>query len=184
MLKQERGNKPKSNLDFSLMSLTYKVRDLRAPRIDILKEVGIRKGAAVLDYGCGPGSYITPLAELVGESGKIFAVDINPLAVRTVQRIASKKRLTNVHLILSDCQTGLQPGSLDVVLLYDILHDLDDPNGVLKELHRVLKPEGILSVSDHHLKQDKIVFKLTSEGLFKLSAKGKRTYTFTKEDRK
>ncbi|MCK4241915.1 MAG: methyltransferase domain-containing protein, partial [Dehalococcoidia bacterium] len=61
------------------MSLTYKFRDLRLPRMDILKEVGIEPGFHVLDYGCGPGSYTIPLAELVGESGKIYALDIHPL---------------------------------------------------------------------------------------------------------
>ena len=137
--------KPKSNLDFSLMSLTYKFRDFCLPRMDILKEVGIEAGFHVLDYGCGPGSYVIPLAELVGESGKIYALDVHPLAIRAVQRIASRKRLTNVQTILSDCETGLPLDSVDVVLLYDILHDLDDPKGVLAELHRVLKPKGILS---------------------------------------
>ena len=134
-----------------------------------------------------PGSYILPLAELVDAAGKIYALDIHPLAVRTVKRIASRKQLANVQTILSSCQTKncyqeREKRSVDVVLLYDILHDLDDPNGVLVELHRILKPQGILSLSDHHLKQDEIIFKLTSEGLFKLTAKGKRTYTFTKEE--
>ena len=180
---QEARAKSKSNLDFRLMSLTYKFRDLLQPRMSILKEVGIESGFHVLDFGCGPGSYITPLAELVGKSGKIYALDIHPLAIQAVQRIASRKRLANVQTILSDCKTGLPPNRLDVVLLYDILHHLDDPNGVLAELHRVLKTKGILSLSDHHLKQDEIISRVTSGGLFKLSAKGKRTYSFSREGR-
>jgi ubiquinone/menaquinone biosynthesis C-methylase UbiE len=99
--------------------------------MNILKEVGIKPGFQVLDYGCGPGSYIIPLAELVGESGKVYALDIHPLAIRKVQDIASKKRLANVETILSDCQTGLPDNSLDVVLLYDVFHHLSDPDGVL-----------------------------------------------------
>ena len=180
---KETKAKQKSNLDFRIMSLTYKFRDFRLPRMDILKEVGIRTGFHVLDYGCGPGSYIVPLAELVGESGKIYALDVHPLAIWAVQRIASRKRLANVQTILSGCQTGLQQSSVDVVLLYDILHHLDDPNGVLEELHQVLRPKGILSVSDHHMKQDDLVSKVTSEGLFKLPAKGRRTYSFMREER-
>ncbi len=173
--------KPKSNLDFRLMALTYKFRDFRLPRMNILEEVGIEAGFHVLDYGCGPGSYIVPLAKLVGKSGKIYALDVHPLAIQSVQRLASKNGLTNVQTILSDCETGLQPSSLDAVLLYDILHDLDDPNGVLEELHRVLRLKGILSVSDHHMKQDEIESRVISEGLYKLSAKGKKTYSFTRE---
>ncbi|PIU57091.1 MAG: SAM-dependent methyltransferase [Chloroflexi bacterium CG07_land_8_20_14_0_80_45_17] len=162
------------------MSFGYKFRDLFLPRMNILKEVGIKPGFHVLDYGCGPGSYIIPLAELVSKSGKIYALDIHPLAIQTVQNIASKRQLTNVETICSDCKTGLPDNSVDVILLYDTFHDLSDPNGVLEELHRVLKPNQILSFSDHHMKENEIVSKVTNEGLFRLSRKGKRTYSFSK----
>jgi ubiquinone/menaquinone biosynthesis C-methylase UbiE len=179
---EEARARPKSNLDFRLMSLTYKFRDFIKPRMSILEDVGIELGFHVLDYGCGPGSYIAPLAELVGKSGKIYALDMHPLAVRTVQKLASRKGLDNVETILSDRKTGLPSNSLDMVMLYDILHDLDDVNGVLTELHRILKPEGILSLSDHHLKEADIVSQVTAAGLFKLSVKGKRTYSFSREE--
>ncbi len=173
---------PKPNFDFKLMSFCYKFRDFFLPRMNILKEVGIRPGFHVLDYGCGPGSYIFPLAELVGESGKIYALDIHPLAIQRVQSIASKKQLSNVETICSDCKTGLPDNSIDVVLLYDTFHDLSEPNGVLEELHRVLKPNGILSFSDHHMKEEEIVSKVTNEDLFRLSRKGKKTYSFLNEE--
>ena len=170
-----------SNFDFQFMSVGYKFRDFFLPRLNILKEVGIKPGFNVLDFGCGPGSYIVPLAKLVGESGKVYALDIHPLAIQRVQDIASKKQLANVETILSDCQTGLPDNSLDVVLLYDIFHHLSDPDVVLKELYRVLKPDGILSFSDHHMKENEIVAEVTNSGLFRLSRKGQRTYTFLKK---
>jgi ubiquinone/menaquinone biosynthesis C-methylase UbiE len=174
-------DKAMSNFDFQFMSVGYRFRDLRLPRINILKEVGIRPGFRVLDYGCGPGSYISPLAELVGESGKVYALDIHPLAIRKVKDIASKKKLANVETILSDCQTGLPDNSLDVVLLYDIFHHLSDRDKVLKELHRVLKPDGVLSFSDHHMEEDEIVSAVTNSGFFSLSRKGQRTYSFIRK---
>jgi ubiquinone/menaquinone biosynthesis C-methylase UbiE len=69
------------------------------------------------------------------------------------------------------------------VLLYDTFHDLSDPDGVLTELHRVLKPNGILSFSDHHMKKNEITSRVTERGLFKLSKEGKRTFIFLKEER-
>jgi ubiquinone/menaquinone biosynthesis C-methylase UbiE len=171
---------PMPSLHFRFMSLIFRFRDLYLPRINILREAGIQRGFRVLDYGCGPGSYIIPLAELVGESGKIYALDIHPLAIHKVKNIASKKQLANVETILSDCQTGLPDNGLDVVLLYDIFHDLSDPNRILEELHRVLKPEGILSFSDHHMKENEIVSGVTNSGFFKVATKGKRTYTFSR----
>jgi ubiquinone/menaquinone biosynthesis C-methylase UbiE len=150
--------------------------------MNILKEVDIEAGFHVLDYGCGPGSYIVPLAELVGKSGKIYALDVHPLAIQAVQRLASRNRLENIQTILSDRKTELPPNSVDLVLLYDILHDLDNASGVLAELHRILKPKGVLSVSDHHLKEEEIISRVTSAGLFKLSTKGKGTFSFLRAE--
>jgi len=162
------------------MSFTYKSRDFFAPRMKILKEAGIEEGFQVLDYGCGPGSYTTLLWDLVGPSGKIYALDIHPLAIQTVKRRATIRKLTNVETIKSDCQTGLPDQSVDVALLYDVFHDLDNPKEVLRELHRILKPNGILSFSDHHLKETEIISGVTKGDLFKLAHKGQKTYSFQK----
>ncbi|MGQ9723557.1 MAG: class I SAM-dependent methyltransferase [Candidatus Jordarchaeum sp.] len=170
-----------SNLHFKMMAFGFKFRDFFSPRKNILKDVGIKPGYHLLDYGCGPGSYILPAADLVGKSGKIYALDIHPLAAQSVQKISSKNRLTNVKTITSDCKTGLPDSSVDVVLLYDTFHALSDPNCVLKELHRVLKPGGILSFSDHHMNEDEIVSKITGSGFFKLSKKGEKVYNFQKK---
>ena len=163
-----------------MMAITFKIWDFFAPRWKILKEVGIKSGFNVLDYGCGPGSYVIPAAKLVGPSGNVYALDIHPLATQKIQNIASKKRLTNVETIQSDCRTGLEDESIDVVLLYDTFHDLADPQGVLQELHRVLKSEGTLSFNDHHMKEDEIVPEITKCNLFKLSKKDKKTYSFSR----
>jgi ubiquinone/menaquinone biosynthesis C-methylase UbiE len=169
-----------SDFGFKTMAFAFKFRDLFRPRKKIVKEVGIKPGFHVLDYGCGSGSYIAAVAELVGKSGKIYALDVHPLAIRMAQRIASKRQMTNVETILSDCKTGLPNNSIDVVLLYDTFHDLNNPDAVLEELHRVLKSNGILSFSDHHMKEDEIVSKVTNKGLFRLSKRGERTYSFVK----
>jgi ubiquinone/menaquinone biosynthesis C-methylase UbiE len=171
-------DKPMSKFDFQFMSVGYKFRDFFLPRLNILEEAGIKPGFHVLDFGCGPGSYIVPLAKLVGESGKIYALDIHPLAIQKVKGITSKKQLANVETILSDCKTGLPDNTLDAVILYDAFHHLSDPDMVLKELHRVLKPSGILSFGDHHMKEKEIVTEAISGRLFRLLKKGRRTYTF------
>lgn len=63
-------DKPMSSVGFKLMTLIFRIRDFVRPRMDLLKEAGIEPGFCVLDYGCGPGSYIAPLAQLVGTLAK------------------------------------------------------------------------------------------------------------------
>jgi ubiquinone/menaquinone biosynthesis C-methylase UbiE len=168
-------------LGFNLMCLWFRLRDLLSPPESILVEVGIRPGFQVLDYGCGPGSHSIVAAELVGRSGKVYAADINSLALQRVQKVASRKGLRNIETIHTDCATGLQNDRLDVVLLYDTYHDLDDPGSVLEELHRILKPHSVLSFSDHHMSEDEILTQVTGDGFFQLSSKGRKTYSFLKE---
>jgi len=166
-----------ANLRFKFMVAVFRLRDWRRPRREVLREVGIQPGFCVLDYGCGTGSYIRETTRLVGASGVVYALDRNPLAVRRAHQIAERDGLSNVRTILSDYATGLPDGSMDVVLLYDILHDLSDSEGVLGEIHRVLKPGGILSVSDHHLRPLTIIARLTSGRSPRFSLTSARRFT-------
>jgi ubiquinone/menaquinone biosynthesis C-methylase UbiE len=169
-----------SDNGFKAMAFSFKVRDFLRPRKAIVKEIGLKEGFRVLDYGCGPGGYVPAVAELIGPSGKMYALDINPTAVKMTKELAAKKQLSNVETILSGCDTHLSDESMDVVLLYDVFHDLTKPNEILEELHRVLKANGILSFSDHHLKENEILSRITNGSLFKLQSRGKRTYNFVK----
>ena len=165
---------------FRTMCLSYRFRDFFLPRKNILRELDIKPGFQVLDYGCGSGSYSMVAARLVGSSGKVFALDIHPSAIQRVEKSASRKGLTNIETIQSDCATGLKDESIEVAFLYDILHHLSEPDAVLGELHRVLRPDGILSVNDHHLTEEDILSRISSGGVFGVSKKGKRAYNFMK----
>jgi len=134
----------------------------------------------VLDFGCGPGSYISSLSGLVGPSGKIYAVDLHPLAIRSAKRIVQKEHLDNVEIIQSDGATGLPDSSVDTVLLYDTFHDLSEPKPILKELARVLKPEGVLSVIDEYISEDAVLSGITGGQRFYLRRKCEKMFIFSK----
>jgi len=127
----------------------------------------------------GPEDTFPLLPTWLADRGVVYALDLHPLAIQRVQEIASKRKLTNVETIRSNCKTGLPENSLDVVLLYDIFHMSSEPDAILAELHRVLKPDGMLSFSDHHMGEDEILSRVTVGGLFRLSKKGKKTYSFS-----
>ena len=168
----------KGYLGFKGMTLLFAVRDLIVPPEIKLEEAGLKPGFSILDYGCGPGGYTFAAAERTGPSGKVYALDILPFAVQRIHRLALKKGLRNVEGICSDCRTGLNDGSIDLVMLYDVYHDLSNGKAVLKELHRVLKPGATLSFSDHHMNHERILTEVTGTNLFRLSERGKRTYPF------
>ncbi|MGQ9662383.1 MAG: class I SAM-dependent methyltransferase [Kiritimatiellia bacterium] len=169
-----------SRLRFGFMVFAFAIRDRLRPRERILAEAAIRAGYRVLDYGCGSGSYVIPAARRVGKTGIVYGLDNNPLAIEHVRRLADKHDLRNVQLILSDCATDLADESVDVVLLYDVLHLLSQPEKVLAELARILKPEGIMSVCDHHLRNEELVLLVTSSGRFLCEFKGRHTHGFIK----
>ena len=169
-----------STIGFNLMSFGFKIRNFFNPPANILEEAKIKPGFYILDYGCGPGSYSIAASELVGKFGKVYALDIHPLAIKKVKDFASKRQLENIETIHSDCKTSLPENSMDMVLLYDVFHELSNPNAVLEELHRILKPGGILSFSDHHMKEHEFLTKITANGFFNPLKGNKHTYSFVK----
>jgi ubiquinone/menaquinone biosynthesis C-methylase UbiE len=171
-----------SDFSFRAMSLEFRLRDFfRAPE-RILREAGIRNGLTVLDFGCGPGGFSLAAAKLVGPEGRVYAVDNHPLAVKSVQRVASKQGFSNIRTILGGSVADFPGGDVDIILLYDVLHDLPEPGLLLVELHRTLKPGGVLSVSDHHMKKEPLLSMITGGGLFLLAGSNRRTFQFKKNE--
>jgi ubiquinone/menaquinone biosynthesis C-methylase UbiE len=169
-----------SNLGFRVMAWMLKRRDRPEFFGPILAEAGISRGMTVLDFGCGPGSFSVAAAQIVGPIGNVYALDVHPLAILGVRARIEKSGLDNMTAILSDCDTGLADESINVALLYDVFHMLKEKERVLAEICRILKADGILSFSDHHLGEEMIVVPVTAGGKFKLVRRGARTYSFVK----
>ena len=161
--------KRESDIAFRLMTLTYKFRDLLQNPRKSLAKAGLRKGMSVVDYGCGPGSFTIPAAELAGQKGKVFAVDIHPLAIRAVRQKASRKGLQNVETVLVEgYDTGIGESSIDRVLLIDTIHLIEDPDALFREIHRMLKPDGLLFMEKGHMAMSEQKEVLTNTGLFQM----------------
>jgi ubiquinone/menaquinone biosynthesis C-methylase UbiE len=181
---ERRKNKPQSNLDFKMMSLCFAIRDkFKDPRIKIEK-TGIKSGDKALDYGCGPGSYSLAAADVVGPSGKIYAADIHPLAIKKVKKKAKKKGFSNIETILTNCGTGLGEKCLDLIICFDSLHAFENLEQNLIEFHRVLKQNGMLSVDDHHYEENEIISKIEDIGFFKFLYNKDNVLNFINKDSK
>jgi ubiquinone/menaquinone biosynthesis C-methylase UbiE len=162
--------KLESDFAFRLMALTYKFRDLLQNPRRSLEKAQLRRGMSVVDYGCGPGSFTIPAAELAGPEGKVFAVDIHPFAIRSVEDKARRKGLQNVQTILvQGYDTGIQDSSIDRVLLIDTIHLIEDPDALFREIHRMLKPSGLLFMEKGHMAMSEQKTILEKTGLFEIS---------------
>ena len=174
----EQKSKTMSNVVYRLMALALACSYLFMNARKQLLKSGVKEGQTVLDFGCGPGFYAIPAAEIVGDKGKVYALDIHPLAVQSVQKKAEKKRLSNIATILSDIDTGLPDRSVDVSLVYDAIHMIKDREPLIRELHRVTKPNGILSITAEHIKAEDVIEIAEKDGLFSLRERQRKLLNF------
>ena len=107
----------------------------------------------LLDAGAGPGRLTIPLAEVVGPTGSVTAVDVQPRMLEYVRQRADERGLTNVRLLLAELGRGtlaaLEPETYDRALLVHVLGETDDPAATFRELAAVLRPGGRLAVVEH-----------------------------------
>jgi ubiquinone/menaquinone biosynthesis C-methylase UbiE len=158
-----------SAASFKFMVWAFKLVDVFSNPRGYLAKVPLEEGMTVVDYGCGPGRYTIPVAEFVGTKGRVLAVDIQPLAIETVMQKAADKRLTNIMSVLVDSyQTGIQDESVDMVLLIDVIHSISDYTALFHEIHRILKPHGLLFIEPSHMKASEAKELAESSGFFTL----------------
>lgn len=99
----------------------------------------------LVDVGCGDGFFAIPAAKKVGRTGRVYAVDSNPKAIAQLQRTADRDGLKNVVTRVGAAEETLFCESCaDYVFLGIVLHDFRDPDRVLQNARRMLKPTGRL----------------------------------------
>ncbi len=117
----------------------------------VFRILSLNEGSTFLDLGCGPGDYSIHAAKLVGKHGQVYAVDQSSRMMDEVDRQASEHRLGNLLTLTQDMTDPipLPEESVDTCLLSTSLHCLDfrsQAPAVFRELHRILKRDGVLAV--------------------------------------
>jgi len=136
---------------------------------EALMHVGVSQAQTVLDYGCGSGTFTIPSAKIVGKRGRVYAFEARSSRLERVREKAKEETLSNIVTALSDSSKSsidLPDKSIDIILVYDVMHEIDNRRGLLQELHRVLKEDGILSVFPMHMGTDNLINVMREYGLF------------------
>jgi ubiquinone/menaquinone biosynthesis C-methylase UbiE len=157
-----------SNAGFRLMTLAFQIVDFFHPHIKKrVQKFGIEAGMVVVDYGCGPGRYAVKLAELVGDRGKVYAVDIHELAIEAVRKKTVRDNITNIEPVLArGYESTLPADTADVLCAIDMFFMLEEPTVFLTEAKRILKPDGTLVIDDGHQSRSATREKILASGLW------------------
>jgi ubiquinone/menaquinone biosynthesis C-methylase UbiE len=169
------GREDMPDIAFSFMAFGFKLRDMFFPVDQFVTTLGIQQGFTLIDYGCGPGSYINKTSELVGTEGTVYAVDIHELAIQAVRKRIGKCQLSNVEpLLATGYSCPLNEQVADVILALDMFHMIEEPMAFLKELHRLLKRDGFLIIDDGHQSRDEAKAKIKKTNIWNIESENKK----------
>jgi ubiquinone/menaquinone biosynthesis C-methylase UbiE len=126
-------------------------RDQRLQINRVMDILGITKGKNVADIGAGSGWFTVRAARKTSETGVVYAVDINPEAIRYINDRAQKEHLQNVKAILSKPDDPLLPASsVDAVLLLKTYHEVAQPVTLLRNLRAALRRGAKVGIIDRN----------------------------------
>jgi ubiquinone/menaquinone biosynthesis C-methylase UbiE len=115
----------------------------------LIRRAKIDPGMVVLDAGCGPGRVSLPLAAYLGLEGKVIALDVQPAMLERLRERIEQAGARNIEILGSSLGEGRLPAmTVDRVLMVTVLGEIPDRHKALEEVYHVLKPGGILSITE------------------------------------
>ncbi|HWC76144.1 MAG TPA: methyltransferase domain-containing protein [Blastocatellia bacterium] len=126
-------------------------RDAFDHRKEIVAALGLKPGMAVADIGAGTGLFTRMFSRVVGESGKVYAVDISDEFVEHVEKLAREQKMTNiVGVVCKPDSVALPPASIDLAFICDTYHHFEYPHKTMRSIHKALRPKGQVVLIDFH----------------------------------
>lgn len=127
----------------------------------LIKALNLKSGETVCDMGCGNGFYALKMAKLVGKTGRVLAVDIQPEMLHLLKLRAEDAGVANVEPIQgSVVDPKLPAGKVDLILLVDVYHEFSHPEQMLTAMRKSLKPHGRLALVEFRLEDPSVPIKL------------------------
>ncbi len=121
---------------------------------EVLRVLGLKPGDVACDIGTGPGYFALRIARAVGETGGVFAVDVEPRILDALRQRLQLSGLRNVTPVLAlPGDALLPPRACDLILIVDTYHHFPDGPAYLRRLARSLKPGGRIVNIDFHKRE-------------------------------
>jgi SAM-dependent methyltransferase len=171
-----------SSLAFWMISLVHDnpLLPLLKNPYRLLEIAGLKPGQKVVEVGCGPGFFTIPAAKMVGTYGIVYAVDINPRAVKRVEEKMRKYGINNIRPILGNAaNSGLHDSSIDLTFIFGLRYIAGGLDNLVLELYRILKAGGILSFEKTAGSDEKLIEEVEKAGFTKAD-KRNRIFIFAK----
>lgn len=140
--------------------LTRESRDREEDCNTLLAALKIKPGDTVCDMGCGNGFYSLKLARLVGERGRVVAVDIQREMLELLKDRAKEEKIGNIVPVLgTTVDPKLPSGAVDLVLLVDVYHEFSNPEQMLAAIRKSLKPSGRIALAEFRAEDPNVPIK-------------------------
>ncbi len=136
----------------------------------IIEVAGIQSGMIIGNVGAGRGNITLLLAEILGNETKIYANDILKSELDRLSQKAKEKGLKNIEIVLGSIEDPLFPvNNLDMILMTNMVHDLENPLGLIETLKKYLKPNGKLVIQEGLVSNDSFpTHEMTEKQFFNL----------------
>lgn len=127
----------------------------------MLANLGVKPGMSICDMGCGNGFHTLKMAEMVGETGTVYGVDVQPEMLKFMRERFETQGIENVVPILGSFHNPHLPkNSVDMILLVDVYHEFSHPEFMLKSMRDALKPGGVIVLVEYRLEDPDVPIKL------------------------
>ncbi len=122
--------------------------------------LGLTPGMTVCDLGAGTGYYAVRMARLVGDQGKVYAVDIQPRMLELLGKRLTAAGIKNIQPLLGgETETNLPADSQDLIILVDVYHEFSHPVQMLAGMRAALKPGGQIVLVEFRAEDDTVPIK-------------------------
>ncbi len=122
-----------------------------------LDAMNIKPGMQIADLGVGVGYMTLRMAKRVGPTGRIYGVDLQPGMLAKLQENAKAAGLANIVPVLGEpADPKLAAGSVDMVLMVDVYHEISQPQAMIRKLREALKPDGRLMLLEYRAEDPKV----------------------------